>query len=562
MTTRSTRGMSIGRRLSLAFAAAIVPLVVCVFAGVSILPIIDRQLGEMVQVDQKKGALAAAIGNDVRSLNIYLAAVIMSRDADFRAELKEQVDHGRAHYQAEIAELERLEATEAGKKFVDSVKEVVGATWDTNNQAMKLASSGKSAEAASIFEKKIAPFNDALEETLNELRGYEEKRNQERLSELRQLVARMRLGFATFGVVIVAVSVILVRVTTRSITVPLSRSIGLFEKVAAEGDFTLHGTEHDLARRDEVGDMARSIEKLGGTFREILQRVAGSVQTLAASSTELSELSSRTSGGMQRACAMADDSVGKISSAAADASTVATEMGEASSNLSSVASATEEMTATVGNIASSSEKAREVTMSAVSETERVANTMKQLGSAAMEIGKVTATITSVAAQTNLLALNATIEAARAGAAGRGFAVVANEIKVLAQETATASDDIKTRVAAIQSSTSDAMKDVHGIQDTIAAVSAIVGDIASAIEQQSTATKDTARNIAGAAQAVKRGNEGASHTAAALGAAVVLVGEVTETAKSANTASSQVQDSARSLAELAEDLRTMMAKFKV
>jgi len=554
--------MSIGRRLGLAFAAAIVPLIVGVFAGVSILPLLDKQLAEMVQVDQKKGALAAAIGNDVRSLNIYLAAVIMSRDADSRAELKQQVESGRAHYQAEIAELDRLEITEQGRKLVDSVKEVVGATWDTNNEAMKLASSAKSTEAATIFEKKIAPFNDALEETLNDLRSYEDKRNQERLSDLRQLVARMRLGFSIFGVVIVAVSVVLVRATTRSITIPLSRSIGLFEKVIAEGDFTLHGTARDLARGDEVGDMARSIEKLGGTFREILQRVGGGVHTLATSSTELSALSSQTSNGMQRACAIADDSVGQIRGAAAAASAVAAEMEEASNNLTSVASATEEMTATVGNIADSSDKARTVTLSAVSETERVAETMRQLSSAAIEIGKVTQTITSVAAQTNLLALNATIEAARAGAAGKGFAVVATEIKTLAQETAAASDDIKARVVAIQSSTSGAMKDMQGIQNTIAKVSEIVAAIAMAIEQQSTATKEIAQNIVGVARSVQHGNERASHTAAALGGAVALVGEVTEAANGANSASSQVQDSAGALAKLAEELRTMITKFKV
>jgi len=56
----------------------------------------------------------------------------------------ELVDRGRAHYQSEIAELDRLEITDEGRKLVDSVKEVVGATWGTNNQAMKLASSGKS----------------------------------------------------------------------------------------------------------------------------------------------------------------------------------------------------------------------------------------------------------------------------------------------------------------------------------------------------------------------------------------------------------------------------------
>jgi len=559
---RPASGMSIGRRLSLAFAAAIVPLIGCVFAGVSTLPTIERQLGQMVQVDQKKGALAAAIGNDVRSLNIYLAAAIMSRDADKRDELKGQVDRGRAHYQAEIAELDRLETSEQGKKLVDSVKEVVGATWDTNNEAMKLASNGKSAEAASIFEKKIAPFNEALEETLNELGTYEDKHNEGQLSELRQLISRMRFGFSIFGVAIVLVSVFLVRITTRSITVPLSRSIGLFERVISDGDFTIHGSERDLARKDEIGDMARSIEKLGGTLREILQRVGSSAQTLVASSTELSTLSSQTSVGMQRACVLVDDTVKRIGSAAMDARLVAEEMEVASNNLTSVAGATEEMTATVDDIAGCADKARTVTTSAVEEAARVADAMRRLGVAAVEIGKVTQTITSVAAQTNLLALNATIEAARAGIAGKGFAVVATEIKVLAQETASASSDIKARVEAIQSSTSGAMNDMCGIQATIAKVSEIVTTIASAIEQQSTATRGTAENIAGAAQSIRQGNERAARSATDLTGAATSAGEVTEAANGISTASSKVQDSAESLARLAEDLQAMIAKFKV
>ena len=241
---------------------------------------------------------------------------------------------------------------------------------------------------------------------------------------------------------------------------------------------------------------------------------------------------------------------------------VAKEMEEASNNLTSVAGATEEMTATVEDIAGNSDKARTVTMGAVEETQRVAETMRHLGTAAVEIGKVTETIASVAAQTNLLALNATIEAARAGAAGKGFAVVANEIKSLAQETAAASKDIKARVGAIQSSTSGAIENMKGIQGIIASVSEIVATIVSAIEQQSTATREIAKNIASAAQSVRHGNERAAHTAADLSGAATSAGAVTEAANGVSSASSKVQDSAQSLAKLAEDLRSMMTKFKV
>ena len=132
--------------------------------------------------------------------------------------------------------------------------------------------------------------------------------------------------------------------------------------------------------------------------------------------------------------------------------------------------------------------------------------MNHLGQAAQEIGKVTETITEISSQTNLLALNATIEAARAGSAGKGFAVVANEIwRTGAADRQRQREDIKARIAGVQSSAAAGIGEIGKVSQVIHEVSDIVAAIAAAIEEQSTVTKDIARNIGEATTGVRDAN---------------------------------------------------------
>jgi methyl-accepting chemotaxis protein len=102
----------------------------------------------------------------------------------------------------------------------------------------------------------------------------------------------------------------------------------------------------------------------------------------------------------------------------------------------------------------------------------------------------------------LLALNATIEAARAGEAGRGFAVVASEVKALATETARATEDISGQIVAIQASTTEAVGAIRSISDVMGDVSQFAVGIAAAVEEQSAATEEIARNVQEAASGAK------------------------------------------------------------
>ena len=114
-------------------------------------------------------------------------------------------------------------------------------------------------------------------------------------------------------------------------------------------------------------------------------------------------------------------------------------------------------------------------------------------------------IQSIAAQTNLLALNATIEAARAGDAGRGFAVVASEVKSLAGQTAKATTEISEQIAAIQTASDETVNAIKNVVDVITEIDQIGTAIASAIEEQGSATKEISRSVQEAARGTQEVN---------------------------------------------------------
>ena len=187
-----------------------------------------------------------------------------------------------------------------------------------------------------------------------------------------------------------------------------------------------------------------------------------------------------------------------VSAAAEEMQATARSLASSSERMASqsqaVAAATEQLSSSVSEISRQVTQASTVTHDAVASAHSADSLVSSLNASAEKIGDVVKLISDIASQTNLLALNATIEAARAGEAGKGFAVVASEVKTLATQTGKATEEIAGQVRAIQEATQSSAQAISSIVQTINRVSEISTAIASAVEEQTAATQEVARNI--------------------------------------------------------------------
>lgn len=173
---------------------------------------------------------------------------------------------------------------------------------------------------------------------------------------------------------------------------------------------------------------------------------------------------------------------------------------EASHTSSGVASASEELSAAISEISSQVQKSTQTTIQATDMARQVSEAMHALLDQTKNISKVSEFINEVAGQINLLALNATIESARAGEAGKGFAVVASEVKNLANQTTKASEDISNQLVNVQAAAGKTEQKIAEIVNIIDDINLNISSIAAAVEEQSSATGEIARNVTLTSQA--------------------------------------------------------------
>lgn len=177
-------------------------------------------------------------------------------------------------------------------------------------------------------------------------------------------------------------------------------------------------------------------------------------------------------------------------------------------SLAQTAASMEQLTATVGQNADNARQASELAKNAATtaqaggvQVSTMTHTMQEIATSSQKIGDIISVIDGIAFQTNILALNAAVEAARAGEQGRGFAVVAGEVRNLASRSAQAAKEIKGLIEESVNRVQQGSKLVNNVAATmtdivssVTRVNDIMGEIASASEEQQRGIEQVAQAV--------------------------------------------------------------------
>lgn len=560
---------TIGTKIRLGFLLAIL-----IFISVTVytyFKIVDMDESYITLINQKTkiSILAEGMKSDALEKIASLRGVIASGD---KSEFQKMIICENS-FNEKKATIEKLLVTTEGTQALSNL---VGTNDQLNNLTEKiklLMSSNSKEELQQLANRDVISVTGYITQYANSLSIVAQqlvtKETNLQSQESRNFIRSILL----INIVVLVLLLVIAELIARFISKPLVRLKRHVEKVAG-GDLTVEETH--IKSRDEVGELARSLDKMVENFRVTVGRVKSSSNQVAASAQELmagSESSSSSSEEISASIQNVSESVEKqkisIDNISSTINEVSAGIEQTAGNIQSVSTSTlainklsikgqDALTDVINQIGIIDQSS----MSSV-------NAVKSLGEMSRKVESIISLISEISNQTNLLALNAAIEAARAGEHGRGFSVVADEVRKLAEQSNSATqeiagiiknmgNEISTIVSTIESGASEVKKGIEIVNQANSSfhdISIGFEDIMSQTQEVSAATEQM---TAGTQQVVAAVEEVLTSAIES----TTSIQEITSAMVEQSLTIEDVAKKASELSRLANELDTVVSVFVV